>query len=565
MFLEAIKVELPAQPTDCTIRKDLAQLAASLDTQFLRVGTTLANAVEMIDRVIAGLDGVAAALDERTAGAAVADLRQVAVDLTNLPVRQAGRAEHMAGVATIARLLNEHVLEMHQTLRVLSIYGMNIKIAASGEEQFVGFVEGMKVKLGVGEQELGKFIAQLKELMRSVASVQQADRLLAAESAKVIPAIPAQLSSDAAALAAHLTGVATLARSVSSIARSVQGKVAVVLGALQVGDSTRQRLEHVVSALQMLQTSAGEGTVDTAMVGHVERMLAAQLEAAATDFERETQAMMSSLADLVPDTSKLLDLIAEQNDGGGRDFLNRLERGITDVEHLTARLRDTDGRSRAMIGIITDTVAELSVRLVSVQRIRVNVQDIATNTRLLCRRHGATGRAVSVIATEVDANAIQLGTATTQVARAIGDLGAIEASLRNGITDADERDMGKTLDGALGIVRRACQRTEQVAMEGSDDIGHLIEMLIVTGDELKQELGAAGMMRDAAATLSQRTPVAEMNESAEAALLRLLPDIARLYTMAQERTVHAGFLLPGMAAAAEPVASVDDDDDDGLF
>lgn len=102
-------------------------------------------------------------------------------------------------------------------------------------------------------------------------------------------------------------------------------------------------------------------------------------------------------------------------------------------------------------------------------------------------------------------------------------------------------------------------------MEGSDDIGHLIEMLIVTGDELKQELGAAGMMRDAAATLSQRTPVAEMNESAEAALLRLLPDIARLYTMAQERTVHAGFLLPGMAAAAEPVASVDDDDDDGLF
>jgi len=54
-------------------------------------------------------------------------------------------------------------------------------------------------------------------------------------------------------------------------------------------------------------------------------------------------------------------------------------------------------------------------------------------------------------------------------------------------------------------------------------------------------------------------------DTAEAIGRLLLPAIGRFYTMAREREVHAGFLLPGMAIAT-PVATVaDDDDDDGLF
>lgn len=563
MFLQAIDRDAAAPVTGCPIQRNLAELAAGLDTRFLRAGATLATAVETIDQVIRGLDGVVAALDQRTAGIAVADMQHVARQLSELPLQQADRVRQMNDVSALSRKLSEDVLDMNQALRLLNIYGMNIKIAAAGEEQFVGFVERMAGKLGFGEQHLDGFIQRLKVLTNAVATVRQADRLLAAESAKVIPQVPERLAGDAAALSQHLTEVTRLANEVAAIARSVQGKVAVVLGALQVGDSTRQRLEHIVSALQIVETRNGEG--DAAVSGHVDRLLAAQLRATVADFTRETSAMLSSLADLSPDTARLLTLIGEQGSGGGgRALLLRVDQGIADVERVTTRLREAENRSRTMTGIIADTVGELSSGLASVQQIRIDVQDIATNTRLLCRRHGAIGKAVSVIAAEVDARTVRLGKAAVSVAGAIAALDRIQASLRNP-EHGDGRDMGETLSAALGVIRRACQRTEEVIEEGGDNARQLVELLDSADQELSQELAVGEVMSAAAGQLDGRTAPAELTEEGAAVLRDILPAIGALYTMAAEREVHRDFLLPGMAEEVPAPPAVEDDDDDGLF
>lgn len=564
MFLETINV-LNAEPaTECPIRKDLTLLAAGLDTRFLRAGTALGTAVEAITRVIGGLEGVIAALDDRIAGAAVADLRHVASELTNLPTRQADRARDMATVGGIARALNDHVHDMHETLRVLMIYGINIKIAASGEDQFVGFVDGMTARLTVGEEELRGFITQLKVLLTAIASVQQADRLLAVESGKILPRIPERLNDDAAELAVYLTRVATLARGVAGIAVDVQQKVAVVLCALQVGDRTRQRLEHVASALQIVDTHGDRQPLDAATSWHLNQLFAAQLEAVSTDFTEEAGAMLESLTGIAPDIAKLRAMIVEQGTGDGRTFLTRLEHGITDVERVTTRLRDAERHSATMVATITDTVAELTRRLVSVQRIRLQVQDMATNTRLLCRRHGTTGKAVSVIATEVDANASYLGAITANVAKAISDLSAIEGSLCADSGGAVARDMGDTLADALRIVRHACQRTEESTMAGGDDAQALADLLRSTGADLDKELSLTTVIQDLASALTHRAPASPMTEIAVGELAILLPEIGRLYTMVQERVVHDRYLLPGMASTILEAAD-DDDDDDGLF
>ena len=557
---------LAAGEADCPIRKELALLAAGLDTRFLRVGTTLAGAIGMIDRMIGGLDGIASALDANVAGAAVADLHAVARDLSTLPAAQAARGAHMAAVADIAKALRDHVMEMHQTLRILNIYGINIKIAASGEPQFVGFVDGMTRRLGTGEELLLGFMARIKDVTAGVEGVQQAGRLLVAECSRVIPAAPEKLVADAIALEAYLGETASLARTVAAIARRIHAKVAVVLGALQVGDSTRQRLEHVVSSLQLLDATAVEGNIDPAVAAHVEALLAAQVEATMQDFARETSALISSLAELHPDTKKLATLIVDQGDGKDRAFLAELDQGISDVEHVTSQLRKAAIRSRDMAGVIADTVADLTTRLDSVQRIALDVQDIATNTRLLCRRHGTTGRAVAVIAIEVDAYALTLGAATAAVAHATGLLGSVDTAPQAADHDADGRDMGDTLASALTVIRHACERTKQVAVQGADDADQLVALVAATSGDLRQELAVTDVMAAAMDSLSQRTPATALTDAAEATLHVLLPAIGRFYTMAQERAVHARFLLPGMETVASAAAVADDDDDDdGLF
>jgi hypothetical protein len=542
---------------ECPIRRELAQLAANLDTRFLRAGTTLAEAIGMIDRIVGGLDTIVDALDASHAGAAAADLAHVAERVTTLPATLAARTERVKTIAGIAALLRQHVLDMHRSLRVLGIYGMNIKIAASGEPQFVGFVNGMNGKLAAGETLLTEVIAKLKDLETGLASVQQVDRLLTTECAKAVPAVPQRLAADAAALGVHLQGAAQLARRVAEIARSIQTKVGVLLGALQVGDSTRQRLEHVVAALQLVE-SHGCGP---AAAAHGDRMLAAQLDAVVQDFGRETGALVASLEALIPDGRALLDLIAEQAGEDNRGFLTRLEESVTGMDRIIVQLQSAHQQAEGMTGLIDATVTDLTQRVGRLSAIRTDVQDIATNTRLLCRRHGAVGRAVAVVAQEVDAYARDLGATTVEVGHTIGRLGDAEVSLA--LSD-DEPDIATMLARALAVIREACRRTEQVVLQGGDDAQRLVELVEATTVDLGQELALTGTMEVAAVMLSSRaSDVPAVTGDEEGELHAVLPAIAKLYTMAGERDVHARFLLPGMAPTVH--AANDDDDDDGLF
>ena len=70
------------------LQRTLALMAAGMDAHFVRAGTTLAGAIETIDRIISAIDGVTGALDESVAGIAVTNLKGVAADLANLPVVQ---------------------------------------------------------------------------------------------------------------------------------------------------------------------------------------------------------------------------------------------------------------------------------------------------------------------------------------------------------------------------------------------------------------------------------------------------------------------------------------------
>lgn len=555
-----------AQAIDLSdLKRSLALVAAGMDARFVRAGTTLATAIDTIDRIITSIEGVTGALDESVAGIAVSSLKSVAGQLDALPVVQAGRDADMARIGSASRVLRDHVMDMRQALRVLHIYGMNIKIAASGEAAFVGFVNDMGQRLATGEEHLEGFLAKLKELSGSVGSVQQAGRLLAAEARKILPAVPQRLTRDAGALHTHLGDVAAMARQVAEIARTVQGRVATMLGALQVGDSTRQRLEHVVSALQLLDGTehALSEPVYVEVTAVVHRLLAALLETSAADFDRDAARLVSALKALQPDTAALLDLIEDDAGRNGRPFLIQIEEAVGEVAIITVQLQEADQRSGAMLGLINETVDELTGRLEQLQRVQFNVQDIATNTRLLCRRHGELGKAVSVVAGEVDIYAHSLGNAMRGIVQPIRELSEVNTLLAGKRAAEGESDMGSKLTQALVVIREGCQRTDLAVREGGDDARQLIELLAITGDEIGAELQLGATMRQAAIALSATPPLGPLSDEAAIVLGDLLPRIFALYTMAQEREVHTANVPTAFAVASAVVE--EEEDDDGLF
>lgn len=569
MLMERIGPEAQLLTPVVDLADQLQGQVSGLEDAFRQTGETLAVAIETIDGMAGGVAEIRRSLSPETAGAAVGRLRQVAYRLTALPVIQRRRAVEVETLTGRARELRRLLEEVGTILTLLGIYGMNIKIASSGEAAFFNFVVGMDEKLTSGRQELHHIQKELDQFGQVVNDVQKADRQLAAECLRAGEALPAELTDNANALQDHVEAVMRMTDEADGVMRTVQGEVARILGAIQIGDSVRQRAEHGIAILRRVAMhEGGVPIVPTGASAHMARLVAAQLTGMAADFDQEIGEIVCALERLGPLADTLRGLLETHGDDDGR-ILTRLETGIGQLGQVTDQLCQADAQLAELTGFVGQTLADLTSGLARIQNIAVNVQDISTNTQLLCRRHGTLGRAVAVIAKEVAPCASRLDQLSIAVGQLIGVLAAIDL-VQDGGT-ADTRDV---LRDALAVVSGACDTSNAAMARAGGAALRIAASLEATASDLAQQRGFVERLSLAGHALSlyadhvaPRTAAGHgLNEADEAALYELLPWAARLYTMACERDIHAAFLLPGMEPAAPPVAAVTfDDDDDGLF
>jgi len=547
-----------------TLQQALAGLAAGLDVRFVHAAGTLATVIDTVNRVITSLDSIINAIDEQTGKAAVRILRESARELTALPLSQQERVNDLGVVRRAAAELNLHVMQIQEVLRILRVNGTNLKIAAAGTPSVTRFVDDMFARFDAGDTHLKSFMATLQELVGGVATVQRSARLIAAECAKVIPLVPDRLADDALELQAHQVSIADSAAGVRGIAREVQGRVAVILGALQIGDISRQRLEHMVAALQLVTALRLQDAQSPGVESHILALIEAQLADIAADLDRETSLLVSALNELGPHTGELVSLIEESDAGReGHAFLHRLERGFTEVDELTEQLRAGNDKTLKVTAVVIDTMGELTTRLDAVRSVRADVQDIAVRARVHGERLGAAGRPVTIVAEEIASCADRLDQAVSGVGWAIRELGAVSVSIRHRHETALESDPGPKLAWSLALIREACRRTDQGIGEGGIDARELIQTLDDASERLADELELAATISGFVRTLRElggQKP--EINEVVHAPLQTILQQIEAMYTMAREREVHRAFLLPGMELMA---ATQNDVLDDGLF
>lgn len=561
-----------SDPTE-GVRGQLTAIVTGIDARFVQVGTRLATLVETIDRVVLSLQHVGAAFQDGEAAAAVDNLTRAADRLSSVSTQLTERTVEVRSIRSVSSILCKHVEDVRKSLGVLQIYGMNVKIAASGEKDFVDFADRMKQQLVDGEVDIGGFDVKLAELEVGLAATEESDRLLAIECARVVPQVPQRLIADAGALLAHQRKLAGLATETGTLARAVQGNVCAILGAIQIGDIARQRLEHVLAACLLLEARLldCDAQAGAAMRHQTTQMLVAQLVDTGADFCRETARIVTSLTNIQPQARRLLDLHGDNGAGkgsGGEGFLRDLEAGIADADAMTAQLRRADRQAEETIRIIIDTVEDLMIRAGVVRNLRIDVQQMAINIGLRCRRMEAIGRPVTVIANEIRGYSEKLDATIDSVTAAAEELKVISDRMRGRGADG-VAGSGGDLSQPLDAIRGSAERVEQAMASADSESGHILTMLGQTTDELAKGLDLGGEIDRIAAALAQRAgPEPAPDETAGAAFDLLMQDIRRSYTMASERQIHDRFCAPG-AAPIETAASVatddDDDDDDGLF
>ena len=569
--MAALKLVVPTPAKDighAALIEDLVSLLKRLDESFDMASTHLCQSVTRIQTITSALTEVTGMFDGGVGVEAVNGLRMAAESLRNVRSLVQGRSHEIATMHEAARSLRTSAGEVMRCLQVLDIYGMNVKITASGHPQFMEFADAMRGKLDQGDRELRGLDHMLEGLLESLREMGENDRLLDRECAKVFPQVPNALMREAGNLQQHQMRLGNLAKTIAGLALAIQTELHAAIQAMQIGDSVRQRLEHVLASLRMLETRRQDGSMAGSAGAPLLRVLAALFEAAVSDYGRDRAELAASLSRLQSQCRNLQGLDDDQASEGDSDMLERIEASVAEAHLMLRQLDRANSEGMATLDLILQTVDEVTERAEAITRLRLDVQHMAINIGLSCRTAQSIGRPVMVIANEIRTYSERLDAIADAIQRTQTNLSAPCHRLQSQ-SHKNGGASGKLLARFLTTIGDCNERGRQamaVVEAESDQLGSSLALAI---DALEEAGMLEAPMRNLSSVLQGAGSDCQPVDGDKAVLLQtMLDDLARSYTMADERLIHNQALVPGLngiAIAPDVTLAPDDDEDDGLF
>lgn len=565
------------------ITSRLEEARGQIEARFLDGGAVLLSVLDGIEKLIGALDAVTSSLDPDSASATNAALTGTIEELVALPAREAGRLQDLVAIGEIERKLRSEVADMRETLRYLRIFGITAKISGAAIPDFAGFAAEIIERIQFGSEQAELFSASLGKLGGRIGPAAIRAKEIAESYGALIPAIVKNLGNNAEQLSSHRRHLASTAAKVRQLAGGVQMKLATILSAMQVGDITRQRVEHCQFALaalaEYLATPAGQmldpDQKERLRVA-IALLVACQLEQISDDFVRDTQKIVSNLSSFKSDIRQIVDLgsamMPAENDADG-DIIHRLETEIAAARQVVGKIAAGAAEADELCYNTEALVDELTKSIGVVKVVRTDIQYMALNTNLRCSRIGEEGRAINVVTAELRSFAGKMDDTAENIVVALQKLQATAKGMRGCDCHSEEPSGIAGLDGRLENAARAIHQ----AAEAMD------QNLVVLGEQGRV---ASDLMTSAVAKLDFQASlgdiIAECSARAAAdvvgdldltglgdAVAEIGGRIFKTYTMVAERELHTQILGgPSEAPQAQQTQAAQSDEDlfdDALF
>lgn len=542
------------------LARRLATARGVIEGKFLDLGVTLEKSVEVVGGLVGSLDQLTSLFNAETVDGAGEKLSAAAAELSGLAGSRSGHRERCHGLASTSRLLGAHIADMQQALRYLRVFAVNIKVTAGTVPgafvEFEDFAEEIYAAIQEGRTQLEEFGRDLEQLGGLIGAALVHENDLDERCAQVLPAVPMQLAADAVSLAGHHKRIAAVAAEVGTVARGLQGKVGMALCGLQIGDTARQRVEHVETGLEILERRRAAGQGNAAADDLVHAMLAAQLDDTVESFDREVEKIAQSLAGLASDAGKLLQLREAARGSGGRGGgagdLARLEASLEQAMALVGEMGAAEAAALNVGHSAERTAVGLARRINSIREIKTTIHSMALNAHLKCVRLGDAGRPLSVVAVELRQYADALGDTAGQAETILVEMGGgFEAEAGEGDGAAA---VGDLLETAAAPIREAEAKMGSELAEMAAQGDAVIQVLRQATARLNFQGEVSGVLTACADGLRpvEIADLGELDEAAAGALNEIMGEIGKLYTMVRERQIHAAYLP--VATVAEEAA-----------
>jgi ABC-type transporter Mla subunit MlaD len=558
-----------------------AKLAAAhgkLEKKFLEGGAVLISIIDILKRLIGSLDALTGALDGQTTTETMAGIRATAIELGGLTGFELSRQERFEQLSASCKMMQENVGDMRETMRYLRTFAITVKITGAGLAEFAGFADEIRERIQSGANEVDKFGVQLTTIRAQLEKARAFSGSISKDYCDIVPKIVRELEHDAGRVAEHHKNLVKTANEVKALARGVQGKIATVLSALQIGDITRQRIEHIRTSFEIFEQfrrsaeaeGLGEETINR-IDGAINHLAAAQMDETLTDFQRECRKVMENMARFVDDAQDILalrDTMHRQSDGEGKNFLSGLEANVAAASKLVLNVEGTSNEANEVALSTSRTASSLLAGIEVIRSIKTDIHYMALNSNLRCSKLGDEGRSVNVVSGELRVFAEKLEEPANKV---LEQLQAFEttAVTFNNEQGGGQGNISEPLNAALDAIRQVSGRMDESIAEferEGQEVFSKVSAAIGTLD-FENELG--DVLQDC---LESSWSIADLStgdiSGVAGALGTLSNKIFRTYTMASERDIHRRYFPVDMVVEAAPQAAPADDEElfeDALF
>ncbi|WP_119942250.1 hypothetical protein [Neorhizobium sp. NCHU2750] len=549
---------------------------ARIEERFLEGGAALLSVLDVLNKLIGSLDQLTGSLDEETANATMAELQQTVGRLSELSGIETERQTRFVDISGAERNLRPHVATMLETMRYLRTFAVTAKITGAGIADFAGFAEEILDRIQAGTRQVNEFGDKLNHLGDGLGSVMQRGQATISRYDETIPGIVSDLSTGGVEISGQRKILVERAAQVRKIAGGIQNKLASTLSAMQIGDITRQRIEHCQSSLTLLDTYIdGEAASLSAsdrgsLSAIITNLVALQLGQSIDDFERDTAKIVETVVSFRSDLAKIDDLRRQMGGGEGDNAMRRLEGSVGAAREAVRDVEAVAAEAGEMSRSTAATVQELIDRIGVIQLVRTDIHYMALNTNLRCGKIGEHGKALNVVTAELRNFAAVLDETAEKVLVELKTLEKASEKLESLQDGAGEERLDTRLASAMQKISDVGDRMEAETEALSEQSRAATEQMNASLSRLdfKAELGE--VLRACAQDIARETQAfddIDTSATLEPALAELGSRIARLYTMVSERELHAAVLgtAPPVETAAVATVMSDDDIDDALF
>jgi hypothetical protein len=520
----------------------LDSVAALAEQRFLAAGENLEEAVGILDRLAQCFAGYIAELAGTALDRMYRDLAAAAGHVASLAETHNANARALDELDEIVAAARHRVLALEPITREVEMLSLSARVVAGGMGEaaadFAAFAGAIRGAAQRARSSLSEACDALTGADRELTAARAEASAFACRHGDVMAAIPVRLAGNLRSLTAQQQLASDAAAVAQRQSEEVRHHVAEQIAALQLGDITRQRVEHVQAAMQLSKTPQRQ----------VGALLSAQLSDTADQLSREGERIEAGLRQLAQAARAIGGLgnqVHGESSAGG--FIAALEADVRQTAVLFDELSAGDAKTDKCMARVLEAAAALMSRLAMVQSVQEDIRIMGLNATLKCGRLGNLGRPLAAVAQELRLCSGRFGAHASSVLQDVDRLRSIATGLCDPSRRNKHAEVRQAADNLLVPLRQLSELQRTLSMtlseleSDADRVGRLVETAV---SQFATRHALASTIRAASAEFSSWT-----NDSACA---DVLDRIATIYTMAREREVHARFApLPQEAVSTE--------------